>query len=94
MRDRRAEILEPQQHLERLCRKDAVPCLDLCPAFERAYAQGRTLYRDGIHPNQEGHALTADEVLRFLDAERLLPAPRTPVAGDVRPEIADASKPE
>ena len=75
MRDRRDEILVPQQHLERLCRKYAVPCLDLYPAFERAYAQGRTLYRDGIHPNQEGDALTADEVLRFLDAERLLPAP-------------------
>lgn len=92
MRDRRDEILAPQQHLERLCRKYAVPCLDLYPAFERAYAQGRTLYRDGIHPNQEGHALTADEVLRFLDAERLLPAPRTPVAGDVSPGIEDASQ--
>ena len=76
MRDRRDEILAPQQHLERLCRKYAVPCLDLYPAYERAYAQGRTLYRDGIHPNQEGHTLAADELLRFLDAERLLPAPR------------------
>ena len=76
MRDRRDEILAPQQHLERLCRKYAVPCLDLYPAYERAYDGGRTLYRDGIHPNQEGHTLTADEVLRFLDAERLLPPPR------------------
>jgi lysophospholipase L1-like esterase len=74
MRDRRDEILAPQQHLERLCRKYDVPCLDLYPAFEREYARGRTLYRDGIHPNQEGHTFTADEVLRFLDAERLLPS--------------------
>ena len=45
-------------------------------------------------PNTEGHASTADEVLRFFDAERLVPAPRTPVPDDVSPEIDDASKPE
>ena len=75
MRDRLDEILAPQHHLEGLCRKYSVPCLDLYPSFERAYEQGRTLYRDGIHPNPEGHTLTADEVLRFLDGERLLPMP-------------------
>lgn len=90
MRDRRDEILAPQRHLEGLCRKYSVPCLDLYPAFARAYDEGRHLYRDGshpiqeggadgIHPNQEGHALTADEVLRFLDRERLLPVPSMPV---------------
>jgi lysophospholipase L1-like esterase len=73
MRDRRNEILAPQHHLERLCRKYDVPYLDLYPAFESASVSGRSLYRDGIHPTQEGHALAADEVLRFLDTERLLP---------------------
>ena len=71
--DVRDEILVPQRHLERLCRKYAVPCLDLYPAFEGAYAARRTLYRDGIHPNQEGHTLAAEEILRFLDEQKLLP---------------------
>jgi lysophospholipase L1-like esterase len=76
-RDRRDEILAPQHHLERLCRKYAVPCLDLYPAFERAYDERRTLYRDGIHLNEEGHALTAGELVRFLDAQGLLSPPGT-----------------
>ena len=79
-RDRRDEILAPQRHLERLCRKYSVACLDLYPPFERAYDDGRKLYRDGIHLNQEGHTLTTAELLRFLDAERLLPATITPVS--------------
>ena len=78
-RDRLDEILAPQRHLEGLCRKYSVPCLDLYPAFAKAYDAGQHLYRDGIHPNQEGHTLTADEVLRFLERERLLPAPSAPV---------------
>jgi len=73
-RNRRDEILAPQHHLERLCRKYSVPYLDLYPPFERAYDQGRKLYRDGIHPNQEGHALTAELLLDFLNAQRLLPS--------------------
>jgi predicted dehydrogenase len=80
MRERRTDILAPQRRLKRLCRKYAVPCLDLYPSFARAYDQGRTLYRDGIHPNQDGHTLAATKVLRFLDAHRLLPAPAGSVA--------------
>jgi lysophospholipase L1-like esterase len=82
-RDRRDEILAPQRHLAGLCRKYSVACLDLYPAFEQAYDRHRTLYRDGIHLNAEGHALTTVELLRFLDAHRLLPAARVPAAGPV-----------
>jgi lysophospholipase L1-like esterase len=91
-RDRRDEILVPQRHLEGLCRKYAVPCLDLYPAFERAYDGGqRTLYRDGIHPNQEGHTLAAEEILRFLEEWKLLPPRgRSPIETSLRSEHVDS----
>lgn len=86
LRDRRDEILFPQRRLKRLCRDYDVPCLDLYRTFARAYDDGRTLYRDdGIHPNQDGHAIAAVRILRFLDAQRLLPAPMPSDAGSPAP---------
>ncbi|MGH7893188.1 MAG: SGNH/GDSL hydrolase family protein [Candidatus Binatia bacterium] len=72
-RDVRDYALKPQAQLLRLCRKYDVPCLDLYPTFEAAYDRGAKLYRDQIHLNEEGHRLSAAEILRFLDDRRLLP---------------------
>jgi len=71
--DARDYVLKPQTNLLRLCRKYDVPCLDLYPAFAAAYDRGAKLYRDQIHPNAEGHRLSTEEILRFLDEHRLVP---------------------
>jgi len=72
-RQRLDYILKPQTNLAKLCLKYAVPCLDLYPRFEQAYDRGDKLYRDGIHLNQEGHRVSAAEMLRFLEEQALLP---------------------
>lgn len=72
-RDARDYVLKPQTTLLQLCRQYDVPCLDLYPPFEAAYDRGGKLYRDQIHLNEEGHRLTAAELLHFLDDHRLVP---------------------
>lgn len=74
MHDKRDYVLAPQRHLAELCGRYSIPCLDLFPAFERAYDAGRTLYRDGIHLNLEGHELTVAELLAFARRHELLPS--------------------
>jgi lysophospholipase L1-like esterase len=66
-------VLKPQKILEKLCDKHNIPCLDLFQPFHNRQKQGVRLFRDGIHLNDNGHKLAAEEILRFLHERMLLP---------------------
>jgi lysophospholipase L1-like esterase len=57
---------KPQRHLNALCQKYGVPCLDLYPVFSESSDRGQKLYRDGIHLNDSGHRLTTTTLHSFL----------------------------
>ena len=58
---------QPQDRLLEICRAEAVPCIDLLPAFREA---GGTRFLDTQHPNAAGHSLAAALVAPVV-AERL-----------------------
>jgi lysophospholipase L1-like esterase len=61
--------LKPQRFLAEICGRAGVPFLDLHPAF-LAHRSTR-LFRDGLHLTDAGHRLVADELLKFLEREKL-----------------------
>jgi lysophospholipase L1-like esterase len=74
----------PQRRLASFCEQKGIPTLDLTPAFarrgkERVFMLNNSGYYDVWHLSEEGHRLAAEELLRSLAAQELLPArgPRT-----------------
>jgi len=65
-------VVKPQRKLRTLCKKYAIPCLDLYQRFADEYSRNRRLYRDGIHLNSAGHDLSTTLILSFLLENRLL----------------------
>jgi lysophospholipase L1-like esterase len=68
----------PQQRLRRFCEQNAIHCLDLLPAFKRhpkrdLFLLERSGYQDVWHLTEYGHRVSADELLRFMHEQRLLP---------------------
>lgn len=61
--------LQPQRELAAICRKLAIPFLDLYPAFLAARTD--RLFTDGLHLTRRGHDVAALELLRFLREENL-----------------------
>ncbi|MDF1837809.1 MAG: SGNH/GDSL hydrolase family protein [Planctomycetota bacterium] len=58
-------IAYPQEQLQKICKDQNTPHLDLLPTF--ASSETQELYTDGIHLNQEGHQLAATAILNFLE---------------------------
>ena len=67
-------IVKPQHKLLSLCKKYAVPCLDLYPSFINEYFQDRRrlFKKDMVHLNKEGHKLATLELSKFLVEKGLL----------------------
>ncbi|HWC02510.1 MAG TPA: SGNH/GDSL hydrolase family protein [Methylomirabilota bacterium] len=70
----------PNRQLAAYCRRAALPCVDLTPAFVEASAAGKPLYkeRDG-HWTIRGNRVAADAEARFL-ADLVCPGSPTPAA--------------
>ena len=67
----------PQNQLMEYCARQSIPCLDLLPAFrahpkERMFLLQRSEYDDIWHLTEQGHALAAQAILRFLQEKALL----------------------
>ena len=64
----------PQRALERFCKEQQVPFLDLLPAMRReatAAEQPVPLFTDGCHLSPAGHTLAAEQIVEFLHREGL-----------------------
>jgi hypothetical protein len=71
--------------LSSFCREHGIPLFDPTAAFARTIEAGEPLYHqlEDHHWNARGHALATEELIRFLDAQGLLPAaPPAGPAGD------------
>ncbi len=65
-------VLKPQKILKRICDKHDAPCLDLFQSFYNRQKQGVSLFRDGLHLNEDGHKLATEKILEFLHSQALL----------------------
>jgi len=67
----------PQRQLADYCKENSIPCLDLLPSFkqhrkEDLFMLDREGRADVWHLTEYGHAVTAQELLRFLQAQKVL----------------------
>ena len=67
-------VVKPQRKLKELCERYRVPYADLFSAFAAEYDAERSLYKDGVHLNEQGHRLAGREMLGFLSEHDLIPA--------------------
>ncbi|MBD3305313.1 hypothetical protein GF339_03045 [candidate division KSB3 bacterium] len=66
------DLEQPQRFLRTYCESRAIPCLDLLPVFRRHGMQGGLYLANDTHYNEQGNRLAAEEILDFLQANRLL----------------------
>jgi lysophospholipase L1-like esterase len=64
------------------CEQDGIPVLDLLPAFMGQQYERLWVHASDPHPNEKGHALIAEGLLRFIEDDHLLQ--------DIRPARAGA----
>ena len=67
----------PQKQLAEYCKQNSIPCIDLLPSFREHRKQDVFLlhtagHYDVWHLTEYGHDVTAKEILRFLQRNRLL----------------------
>lgn len=64
---------EPRMHavLDRFWRERGIPHLDLLPLFREHDPADLVVSRRDTHPNERAHALAAEAIVRFLEAEVL-----------------------
>jgi len=68
----------PQKQIAAYCRKNSILCMDLLESFRRhpkedLFLLGNSGYYDIWHLTEHGHSFAAEEILRFLQKEDLLP---------------------
>jgi acetyltransferase AlgX (SGNH hydrolase-like protein) len=74
LRDEDFDLDKPQRILAAHAAAGGLTLIDLLPVLRAARATGGPLYsRTDIHWTPRGHQVAADEILRRLDAARLLP---------------------
>jgi len=60
-------------------RQRGVPFLEIRELTEDAYPANEGWFGERIHPNHMGHRLLASELLKLIDANRMLPDLNVPV---------------
>ncbi|MFN2481836.1 MAG: SGNH/GDSL hydrolase family protein [Pyrinomonadaceae bacterium] len=68
----------PQERISEYCRERSIPCLDLLPVFksqrkEDIFVLDKEGHDDIWHLTDAGHALSAEEIQKFLREQGLLP---------------------
>lgn len=71
----------PQARILDYCKEKSIPCLDLLPSFrqhakEDVFLLDQEKFYDIWHLTNYGHLLSAEEILRFLREQKLLPEKR------------------
>jgi lysophospholipase L1-like esterase len=63
--------IQYQSVLKAICIKNDLQCLDLMPRFQSVYQDHTSLYisYDGDHPNEHGHRLIAEELMRVIGSQ-------------------------
>lgn len=61
--------------LTRVCREERVPLFEAYDSLHPPHTEASRLFGDVVHPNRDGHAALARDLLRFLSDARMLPAP-------------------
>jgi hypothetical protein len=80
--------VKTQDQFARFCGERSLHCLDLLPALRdhrddkpRLFNDTSPAPRDIWHYSPSGNRLVAGEIARFLEREKLLPAPKAPAPG-------------
>lgn len=57
-------------YIESACHELNIPCIPLLSRVQAEMSSGTNLYRDNIHPNQEGQTLIATALLDYLNKNK------------------------
>ena len=85
----------PQERLGKLCDERRIPYLDLLPAeraWDREKEPEQVLWVDECHPSVAGHALVAQEIVRFLGDRGLAPPGKPGPAGKSGPPAGQSRR--